>query len=178
MLQRRTLERVHAPMLEGLRNRANAALSHICDENAPHPHSNDYVSHLRFFTDVVMRLENRSERARLLVEERSRGLLGRAFSRVFSHLQNTYQDFDFDAAIAPVPEATRGDLAQWVEDNVDALVRAFVSDDDVLVVAVDGGDVVDGGDGGAGDGGASDSDNGDSDASGGDQEDAVSDMPN
>ena len=86
VLQRRTLERVHAPMLQGLRNRANIALGHICDENAPHPHADDYASHLCFFTDVVTRLENRSERARQLVEERSRSLLGRMFSRVFSHL--------------------------------------------------------------------------------------------
>ena len=75
VLQRQTLERVHAPMLEGLRNRANVALRHIFDENDPHPHVNDYASHLRFVTDVVTRLENRSERAWQLVEERSRGLL-------------------------------------------------------------------------------------------------------
>nr|XP_045086361.1 caldesmon-like [Aegilops tauschii subsp. strangulata] len=108
VLQQQTLEHEHAPMLQGLRNRANTALGHICDENAPHPHTDDYASHLRFFTEVVTRLENRSERARQLVEERSRSLLGHAFSHVFSHLQNTYQDIDFDAAIAPVPHAIRG----------------------------------------------------------------------
>ena len=80
------LERVHAPMLQGLRIRASAALGSICDEHAPHPHANDYASHLRIFADVVTRLENQSERARELVEERSGGLLGRGFSRVFSHL--------------------------------------------------------------------------------------------
>ena len=32
----------------------------------------------------------------------------------------------------------------WVDDNVDALVRAFASDDDAVVVAADKGDVVDG----------------------------------
>ena len=66
-------------------------------------HSNDYSSHLNFFTNMVTRLEARSDKACQLVEERSRGLLGRAFSRVFSHLRNTFPDFDFDAAIAPVP---------------------------------------------------------------------------
>ena len=86
MLERRTLERVHAPMLEGLRNRANIVLGHICDENAPHPHAYNYASHLCFFADMVTCLESRSERARQLVKERSRGLLGRALSRVFSHL--------------------------------------------------------------------------------------------
>ena len=112
------------------------------------------------------------------MEERSRGLLGRAFSRVFSHLRNTFPDFDFDAAIAPVPQAIRGDLARWVEDNVDALVRAFASEDDAVVVAADEGDVVDGGDAGANEGGGDASD-GDSDASGAsedDLEDAASDI--
>ena len=77
-----------------------------------------------------------------------------------------------------MPEAIRGDLARWVEDNVDALVRAFASDNGGVVVVVNGGDMVNGGDGGAndGDGDASDNDSGTSDASGGDQEDAVSDM--
>ena len=124
----------------------------------------------------MTRLENRSERAHQLVDERSRNLLGHAFSRVFSHLQNINPNFDFDAIIAPVPEAIRGDLARWVKENVDALVRAFASNDDGVVVAADGGDVVDGGDGGAGDGDASASDSGASNASGDDQEDAVSDM--
>ena len=84
--------------------------------------------------------------------------------------------FDFDATIAPVPIAIRGDLARWVEDNVDALVRAFASDDDGVIVAADEGGVVDepgvdGGDGGGGDD-VSDA----SDAFGGAPENAVSDM--
>ena len=57
-------------------------------------------------------------------------MLGRAFSRIFSYLLDRDPHFDFDAAIAPVPIAVWGDLARWVEDNVDALVRAFASDDD------------------------------------------------
>ena len=68
---------------------------------------------------------------------------------------------------------------------MDALVRAFTSEDDVVVVAVDEGDVVDDGAGYAGngdgdasdeDGDASDGDDDASDASKGDPEDAVSDM--
>ena len=178
VLQRRTLEREHAPMLQSLRNKANTAMCHICDENAPHPHTDDYASHLRFFSDVVTRLEARSDRARQLVEERSRGLLARAFSCVFSHLQNTFPDFYFNASIAPVPAAIRGDLARWVEDNVDALVRAFASEDDAVVVAVDEGDVVDDGDVGAGEGGsnASDGDSNASSASEDDLGDAASDI--
>ena len=107
------------------------------------------------------------------MEETSRGLLGRAFSRVFSHLQNTFPDFDFDAAIAPVPAAIRGDLARWVEDNVDALVRAFTSEDEAVVVAADEGNMVNGGDGGVAEG---DDDAGvdDDDASDASEGDAVS----
>ena len=131
----------------------------------------NYAGKLQFFTDVVTHLGNRSERARQLVEERSIGLLARAFSRVFSHLQNIDPHFDFDAAIAPVPEAIRGDLARWVEDNMDALVRAFTSDDDSVVVATDEGDVVNDSKDGANDGVGEASN-----ASGDDQEDAVSDM--
>ena len=100
-----------------------------------------------------MHLESRFERSRQLVEEWSRGLLAQAFSRVFSYLQNIDPHFDFDAAITPVPEAVRGDLAQWVEDNVDALVRAFTSDDDGVIVAADEGDVVNGAEDGANNGG-------------------------
>ena len=102
-------------------------------------------------------------------------MLGRAFSRVFSHLQDRDPHFDFDAAIAPVLIAVRGDLARWVEDNVAALVGAFVSDDDGVVVGANEGGVVDepGADGDAGSGGNV---NDASDASEDAQEDAVSDM--
>ena len=63
---------------------------------------------------------------------------------------------------------------------MDALVRAFASEDDAVVVAADEGDVVDDGEGGAGDGDgdASDGDSDASDASEGDPGDAVSDMSN
>ena len=68
---------------------------------------------------------------------------------------------------------------------MDALVRAFTSEDDAVVVAADEGDVVDDGAGDAGngdgdagdeDGGASDGDDDASDASKGVPEDAASDM--
>ena len=104
------------------------------------------------------------------MEERGCGLLERAFSRVFSHLLNADPNFDFDAAIAPVRTVVRDDLARCVEDNVDALVRAFTSEDDGVVVAADEGDVVDDGVGGvAGGGDVADEDDDDaSDASAGD----------
>ena len=104
------------------------------------------------------------------MDERSHSLLGRAFSRVFSHLRNIDLNFYFDSAIAPVPEAIRGDLASWVEDHVDALVRAFASDDDRLVVVANEGVVVDDGDAGAGEGGG-DANDGDIDASGASEDD-------
>ena len=121
-------------MLQALRVRANQALGAICGKHAPHPHAEDYASHLHFFTDVVTRLEDRAERARELVEENSRGLLERELSRVFSHLQNIDPHFDFNVAITLVPGAIRDNLARWVDDNVDALVRAFASEDDAVVV--------------------------------------------
>ena len=73
-------------------------------------------------------------------------------------------------------DLVRGPLARWVEDNVDALVRAFASDDDGVIVAADEGGIVDepGPVGGVGGGGDDVSDA--SDASGGAPEDAVSDM--
>ena len=112
----------------------------------------------------MTRVENRAERARELVDEKSRGLLGRTLSRVFSHLLNTNPDFNFDAAIALLPEVIRDNLARWVDDNVDALVRAFASDDDAVVVVADEGDVVDDGEDSA------------SSLSGSDSGDAASDM--
>ena len=84
--------------------------------------------------------------------------------------------FDFDVAIAPVPQAVRVDLAHWVEDNVDALVRAFALDDDDAIVAADEGGVVNGpdaaDDNAEGDGEASDA----SDSSSGAPKDALGDL--
>ena len=109
----------------------------------------------------------------MLVEETSRALLGRAFSHVFSYLQDRDPHFDFDAAIAPVPIAIRGDLAQWVEDNVDALVRAFASNDDGVVVAANEGGVVNGLDADDGEGVGDDGASNASDDSSGAPEDAL-----
>ena len=106
------------------------------------------------------------------MEERGRGLLERAFSHVFSHLLNADPNFDFDATVAPVPTAVRGNLARWVEDNVDALVRAFASEDDAVVVIADEGDVLDDDDGGVANGG----DEVDDDASDASAGDAASDI--
>ena len=151
-------------------------MGNICEAALSEPRAINYAGNLQFFTDIVTQLEARSVRANRLVEEKSRALLGRAFSRVFSHLQNMDPHFDFDAAIAPVPQAVRGDLADWVEDNVDALVRAFALDDDDAIVAADEGGMVNGpdaaGDNAEGDGEASDA----SDSSGGAPEDALGDL--
>ena len=110
-------------------------MSTICEESAPHPREEDYASHLRFFTEIVTRLEDRAARARELIEERSCGLLGHAFSRVFSELLNLDPHFDFDAAIASVPRVIQDNLANWVDDHVDALLAEFAPEDDAIMVA-------------------------------------------
>ena len=133
--RRQTLQREHASMLQGLRLRANSALGTICDESAPHPHENDYASHLSFFTDIVTRLEARAARSRELVAERSRGLLGRVFSRVFSHLLNHDPHFDFDDVLVPMPPVVQDNLAGWVDDHMDALVAEFAPEDDTVMIA-------------------------------------------
>ena len=58
---------------------------------------------------------------------------------------------------------------------MDALIRAFASDDDGVVVVADTGDVVDDGDVDTGEGGGN-ANNGDSDASGASEDDAASDI--
>ena len=174
--QWQTLEHMHGPMLRMLRERANMALGNICEAAVEEPHVVNYAGNLRFFTDVATQLETRLGRVDRLVEERSRALLGRAFSRVFSHLQDMDSHFDFHAAIAPIPLAIPGDLAHWVEVNMDALVRAFTTDDNGVVVVADESGVVNGpdvDDGDVeGDGEASDA----SDDSGGAPEDALGDL--
>ena len=75
-----------------------------------------------------------------------------------------------------MPVAIRGDLAQWVEDKADTLVRAFTSDDDGVIVAADEGGVVDAPGTGGGVGGDGDDVSDASDASGGAPDDAASDM--
>ena len=156
--------------------RANTALGIICEVAVGEPRAINYAGNLPFFTDIVTQLEARSVRANRLVEERSRALLGRAFSRVFSHLRNMDPHFDFDAAIAPVPQAARDDLAHSMEDNVYALVKAFASDNSDVVVGADEGGIVDepGANGNTGGGGDDVSDA--SDTSEDAPEDAVSDM--
>ena len=106
-------------MLQDLRVRANRELGSICEENVPHPRVEDYASYTL--------LEDQATRARELVEERSRGLLGCAFSRIFSHLQNLDPHFDFDTAISPVPGAIRDNLSHWVDNHVDAIIREFAT---------------------------------------------------
>ena len=54
-------------------------MGNICEATTEEPHMTNYAGNLQFFTNVVRHLENRSERYRQLVEERSRGLLARAF---------------------------------------------------------------------------------------------------
>ena len=121
-------------MLQDLRLRANSTLGTICDERAPHPHEGDYAIHLNFFTNIVTCLEARAARSRELVAERSHGLLGHAFSRVFTHLLNRDPHFNFDAVLAPMPLVVQDNLTGWVDDHVDALVEEFAPEDDMVVI--------------------------------------------
>ena len=140
-IRRLTLEHERSSMLKGLSVRANNALGAICDESAPHPRERDYASHVSFFTDIVTRLEAQAARTCELVAERSQGLLGHAFSRVFSHLLNRDPHFDFDVVLALVPLAIQDNLTGWVDDHVDALVKEFASEDDTVVLAAEEGGV-------------------------------------
>ena len=99
------------------------------------------------------------------------GTLSPVSSATFGMPTPTY----FDAAIAPVLTAVRGNLVRWVEDNLDALVRAFTSEDDAVVVVAHEGDVVDDDDGGVSDGG-DDADEDDDDASDASVGDVASDI--
>ena len=103
--RRRTLQREHSLMLEDLRVRANRALDTICKESIARPYEADDAGYLRFFTQVVTRLEGGAARARRLIMEKIRDILGCAFSHVFSHLLRSDPDFDFNSTIAPVPRA-------------------------------------------------------------------------
>ena len=85
----------------------------------------------------MTRLEDQATRARELVEERSQGLLGHAFSRVFSHLLNLDPHFDFDAAIALMPEVIQDNLAGCMDDHVDALVSDFAPEDVVVFITAE-----------------------------------------
>jgi hypothetical protein len=127
------MQRERASMLEDLKTRANRALDSICEESVPRPREDDDAGNLHFFTQVMACLEDKAMRARQLVEERSRELLGRAFSRVFSYLFSLDPHFDFDAAIAPVPEVTQDVVAKWVDSHVDDLVEEFTLVEDVTV---------------------------------------------
>ena len=46
--------------------------------------------------------------------------------------------------LAPVPAATQDKLARWVDDHVDALVKEFASEDDMVMRAAGAGDTGDG----------------------------------
>ena len=112
----------------------------ICDESAPHPHESNYASHLNLFTNIVTRLEDQATKARQLVEERSRGLLGHALSRIFSNFVNLGSYFDFSIVLAPVPAATQDKLAKWVDGHVDTLVKELTPEDGTtLLVAEEAG---------------------------------------
>ena len=85
----------------------------------------------------MTRLENQAARTCELVAEKSWGLLGHTFSRVFSHLLNRDPHFDFDALLVPLPPVVQDNLDGWVDDHMDALVAEFALEDDMVMIAVE-----------------------------------------
>ena len=124
-------------MLGDLSIRANRALHTICKGNVARPYEADNDGYLLFFTQVVACLEGRAARACQLVEEKSRDLLGRTFSCIFIYLLSLNPYFNFNAAIAPVTRVTQGDLASWVDNHVDDLIKVFSLADDVTALATE-----------------------------------------
>lgn len=133
-------------MFQDHEGRARRALSSVCNESVSSSLVPDDVSYLAFFTRIVERLKGGAEKVRQLVEEKSRDLLARASSCVFSHLLRFDPDFDFEAMTAPVPEVILGALGNWVEDHVDDLIAEFtpVGGEDQLEVEEHGADDSDG----------------------------------
>ncbi|KAE8799161.1 hypothetical protein D1007_25547 [Hordeum vulgare] len=108
-------------MFQGFERRAHQALGFICRGSILSPLVPDEAGYLDFFTKVVERLEAGTQEVGALIEEECRDLLSQALTHVFTHLFHTYPHFDFEAAMAPVPDATCGALGKAVKDHVDAL---------------------------------------------------------
>ncbi|KAE8798191.1 hypothetical protein D1007_26481 [Hordeum vulgare] len=125
-------------MFEALEHRASRALGDICGEGVSGPLILDDFGYLGFFYRVVEHVEASAKKAFTLTEEKSRDLLGKAASDVFSHLLRLDPDFDFASVLDPVPETIRADLAEWGEVHVEDLVARLApkgcgmgSDEDV-----------------------------------------------
>ncbi|KAE8818252.1 hypothetical protein D1007_04130 [Hordeum vulgare] len=81
----------------------------------------DEVGYLDSFTKVLERLEAGAQEVAGLIEEESRDLLSQALTSVFNNLFHIEPYFNFEAAIAPVLETSRGTLGKVVKDHVNAL---------------------------------------------------------
>ncbi|KAE8785905.1 hypothetical protein D1007_40335 [Hordeum vulgare] len=63
-----------------------------------------------------------------LIEEESQDLLSQALTHAFSNLFHTVPNFNFEAAMAPIPEAIRGTLGKEVRNHVGMLSVQFARD--------------------------------------------------
>ncbi|KAE8786091.1 hypothetical protein D1007_40107 [Hordeum vulgare] len=123
-------------MFQSLERRASRALKDICCDGVLSPLVPDDAGYLGFFLRAVECLKGGVEKTHALAEEKSRDLLSQAASEVFRHLLCLDPDFDFVAVLGPVPETTRGVLAEWVEDHVEDLVTRHAYEGDASLWAV------------------------------------------
>ena len=122
----RGMRRVRSEMLTALGNRANGALRELLGSGVDDPLAVDDACYLRFFSEVVARLEGQVTMARQLVEEQSRDVLRRAVTCIFRTLLRLDPRSDFRALLEPVPDVLAGDVEAWVCDHVEVLVMELV----------------------------------------------------
>ena len=120
------MRRVRSEMLTALGNRANGALHELLGSGVDDPLTADDACYLKFFSEVVDRLEGQVTMARQLVEEQSRDILRRAVMRIFGNLLRLDPRSDFRALLEPVPDVVAGDVEAWVSDHVEVLVTELV----------------------------------------------------
>ncbi|KAI5007705.1 hypothetical protein ZWY2020_008753 [Hordeum vulgare] len=121
----RGLQLQRSRMFQSLETRASRALSDICGEVVSSLLVPDDAGYLGLFFRVVECLHAGAKKAHVLVEEKSRDLLGQAVLDVFSHLLRLDPDFDFATLLGPVPETIRAALAKLVEVHVEDLVTSL-----------------------------------------------------
>ncbi|KAE8775296.1 hypothetical protein D1007_52238 [Hordeum vulgare] len=95
-------------MFRDLLRLARRALGFICKGSVSSPLVPDEAGYLDFFTKVVEQLEASAQKVGAMIEEESHDLLSQALTHVFSSLFHTDPHFNFEDAMAPVPEESKG----------------------------------------------------------------------
>ncbi|KAE8777577.1 hypothetical protein D1007_49648 [Hordeum vulgare] len=108
-------------MFQGLKRRARPAPGLISRGSVSSPVVPDKVGYLDFFTKVVERLEAGAREVGALIEDENNDLLSQSLPRVFSNLFHTDPHFNFEAAMAPIPEASRDTVGKAMRDHVDTV---------------------------------------------------------